>query len=273
MRALWPLLLIAAATPALAQAPAGTSDPAALQRALERINGRLDQLEKENKRLKAQPPAAGTAAAPAQVPAPGSAGPKAPPQAVPGWFVYLVPFLEDSSGVPVGGFAGPMSEFNFDMHSRTLPGQNRFAYHGKSYFKVDEDANYTFSIMLEPVAAAYTGNAYNVVSFNCAAELRVNDKIIVEGMTKFEELQPPLEKERYRSQTFFGQTRLIPETDKGFAVTFKADCWPTEQKNVTYYDEYLSVWKKNRFKIMVKTPKDAAPRAFLPHELYYVGQP
>ncbi|KAL6702353.1 hypothetical protein ACN47E_000894 [Coniothyrium glycines] len=267
MSRFWPFFLLASGSAAWAQAPAGTSDPAALQRALDKLNGRLEQLEKENKRLKAQPPASVTPAI-----APGTAGPKAPAKSVPGWFVYLIPYLEDGSSVPVGGFPGPLSEFNFDMHSQYVPGQNRFTYYGKSYLRVLEDANYTFSVTLDPVTASY--NTYNYqVSFNCASELRVNDKPVVTGATSFGATSSSDGKDLFRSQTFFGQTRLIPEPDKGFAVEFKVDCWPANEKNVSYFDRYLTAWKKNRFKIMVKTPKDTVPRPFLPNELYYVGQP
>lgn len=263
MRRFWPILLLASGPSAWAQAPAGTSDPAALQRALDKLNGRLEQLEKENKRLKAQPPASAT---------PAAAGPKAPAKSVPGWFVYLIPYLEDGSSVPVGGFPGPLSEFNFDMHSQYVPGQNRFTYYGKSYFRAQEDANYTFSVTLEPVTAAYTSYGHQI-GFNCASELRVNSQPIVTGATSFESTSSPNGKDLYRSQTFFGQTRLVPEPEKGFAVEFKVDCWPIGNKNVAYYDSHLAPWKKNRFKLMVKTPKDTVPRPFLPNELYYVGQP
>ena len=74
----------------------------------------------------------------------------------------------------------------------------------------------------------------------------------------------------FRSQSHFGNATL---EKRDYKLEAKVDCPLEGSKNVSSFDRALPNWKKNRFKILVKAPTDAVPRAFGPQELFFVGQP
>lgn len=271
MRSVWLLAGLLAGTPALAQSPGGQPDNATLLKALQ-------QLQREISELKAQ--RAGTvssAAVPATAPANGAAPPAAvaapalPKKAVPGWAVKLLPWAEDGPGPAVGWVQGPMADFNFDLHSRSIPSQNRFVYHPMGYFRVPEAGTYTFSVFLEPVSNPISPNdIYNNTTFNCNAEFFVDGNRLFAGGTTFGTPYPVPTKDLFRSQSYFGNAAL---QQRDYKLEAKVDCSLEGSKSLASFDRALPNWKKNRFKILVKAPADAVPRAFGPQELFFVGQP
>ncbi|GAA0273279.1 hypothetical protein LNAOJCKE_4845 [Methylorubrum aminovorans] len=252
-------LALMSATSATAEAPAAQPDNAAIMRALEALNRRLDQLESKERKS----PNTSVAALPAAKPA----APKG--KAVPGWFVRLIPWSQDGNSEAVAGFPGPMFDFNFDMHSRYITGQNRFIYNGVSILNAKEDGIYVFSMVLDPVLTIDPLFLYGALWFNCSGSFYVGGNRLITGTTAFGSDRRP-ERDVYRSQSYFGSVRLTPGTHR---VEFKVDCGMTQEKNLAVFDQWLPYWKKNRFKVMLKTPSDTAPRPFLPEELYYVGLP
>lgn len=260
MRAAGLGLALVSAIPAMAEAPAAQPDNAALLRALEALTARLDRLENNDR--KRERPTTSTAALPAAKPAPKG-------KAVPGWFVRLIPWSQDGESEPVAGFAGPMFDFNFDMHSRYITGQNRFIYNGISILDAKEDGIYVFSMILEPVFTIDPAFTNWPLWFNCSGSFYVGGNRLITGATTFGSGRLP-ERDVYRSQSYFGSVRLTPGTHR---VEFKIDCGMAKEQNVAVFDKWLPSWKKNRFKLMLKTPADTAPRPFRPEELYYVGLP
>lgn len=270
MRSAWLLAGLVAGTPALAQSPGGQPDNAALLKALQ-------QLQREISDLKAQrggtaSPAAAPVAAPANGAAPPApaASPPLPKKAVPGWAVKLIPWSDDQNAPYVSWFPGPLADFTFDLHSRLMPGQNRFIYNPGAFFRVPEAGTYTFSVFLETIAAPHPTNQYASLATNCATEFFVDGNKVVSGGTSFDWNLPRPEKDIYRGQSFYGQVAL---EERDYKLDFKVDCWFLNERKTVSYDAGLPVWKRNRFKVLVKAPADAIPRAFRPQELFFVGQP
>lgn len=249
------------AGPVMAKAPAVQPDNAAILRALEGLTRRLERLESQGR--KRDRPTSSVAALPTQKPT----VPKG--KAESGWFVQLIPWSQDGEIEPVAGFPGPVSDFNFDMHSRYITGQNRFIYNGISILNTKEDGIYVFSMILEPVLSGDPLNIWNPLWFNCTGSFYVGGNRLITGSTAFGSDRRP-ERDAYRSQSYFGSVRLTPGTHR---VEFKVDCGISPEKNLAVFDKWLPFWKKNRFKLMLKTPSDMTPRPFLNDELYYVGLP
>lgn len=273
-------LLLAVSVPAQGQVPTGGQpDNAAIMRAIEGLSGdmknemkalrgRVEQLEeRERERERRQSANPRPATPPRAVAVPNT--PARPAQAVPGWFVRLIPWAPDGGTEPVAGFPGPMHEFNFDMHTRYMPDNNRYTYNGIGILHIKEDGVYGFNMTLEPVLAGDPINIYNSLWFNCTGDFYVGGNRLFGGTTAFGAQQRP-ERDVYRSQNFFGQIRLTPGTHR---LEFKTDCGMSPERNAAVFDKWLPVYKRNRFKVMIKSPSDTSPRPFRPEELYYVGQP
>ncbi|GJE80001.1 MULTISPECIES: hypothetical protein [Methylorubrum] len=267
MRNAFTLVVLLAASTASAQAPQPSN--ADIMRAIDALNSQVKELKDENARLKKQQQAPASRAA---APTPSVKPTQSKGTSIPGFFIKLIPFTEDRNGQSVAGFAGPSYDFNFDLHTPVLPDQTRYIYHGISYFHPKEDNDYSFSMALEPVAVA---GMYYRERFQCSGEMSVNGNRALSGFTNFDETSIHTgPKDLFKTQNLYSQaTRLTPEPGKGYKIEFRVDCWHVQFKNTTFYDRFLDIWKKNRFKIMVKGPSDTQPRPFQPDELYYIGQP
>jgi hypothetical protein len=227
----------------IAEVGAQTSDPAtkAILDALQRIDGRLDGMQREIDQMKRGPSAPAPAQTPTrQAPAAQQAPTEQPRrQLQPGWVVNV--YNQDGNGNaffdqdPIGTFIYRGVRFHSQIHAKSVPTNNRVGYEAKGFIRIRESGRYVFFFRS---SADWS---------NCGSLFQIDDKELI--------------KTEARVNLQGGQSWQagIDLAAGDFAVTYRFACGHADQR----YSERA---------IDVRGPGDLVPRELRPDEILHIAR-